>query len=542
MKALVCEMCGVADMVKQDGMFVCKYCGCKYTVEEAKKMMIEGTVQIDHSPMVGNYLNLAENAYNTGNNSEAETYCNKVIEIDNENYNAWFLKGRASGWQTTLAHNRFPESVGCFTNALAFCPAEQKNKLAEQCINEITALGQSLISLRGDHFIKFPDNEETVGFANDITTVYRTIIDFYKSSGITTDVDDLSKKMAKTVEKKVSTAWSSKIRKDYESDNGGCPDKYEFARLIERSVNCVKLLEMAINLTHSDRYDDLSRCELIIEIDKYMINAVAYEGRYVQIGSKREMRYFVCEVLSTGEKQRRLNRISNYEFKIAEFKKEKYTKFWTKFANEKKLLTAAMTDLENKKALFIKKSTGHTQVKIIEEVLPKIKDALECERVYDKNPRLTSDDKSIIMRIKNINSELEKQVHYDSYLDKYPLLKEKESLEKEKKSCEEIIKRNNDNKLGYKTFIVIGFFLALGIFEIAIGPITSGELGFIGVVGILCTFVFSLILIGTLYGIIRSTVELSNCKARLEIINKKLEQIKQIPKYNLFINSKDTDQ
>ena len=46
MKALTCEMCGSQDMVKQDGYFICQHCGTKYSVEEAKKLMIEGTVEV----------------------------------------------------------------------------------------------------------------------------------------------------------------------------------------------------------------------------------------------------------------------------------------------------------------------------------------------------------------------------------------------------------------------------------------------------------------------------------------------------------------
>ena len=39
MKQMTCERCGSTDLVKQDGMFVCQSCGCKYTVEEARKLM-----------------------------------------------------------------------------------------------------------------------------------------------------------------------------------------------------------------------------------------------------------------------------------------------------------------------------------------------------------------------------------------------------------------------------------------------------------------------------------------------------------------------
>ena len=41
MKKIVCEMCESTEFVKDNGLFVCQGCGCKYTMEEAKKMMKE---------------------------------------------------------------------------------------------------------------------------------------------------------------------------------------------------------------------------------------------------------------------------------------------------------------------------------------------------------------------------------------------------------------------------------------------------------------------------------------------------------------------
>ena len=35
MKPLKCEICGSSELTKKDGMFVCDYCGTKYTIEEA---------------------------------------------------------------------------------------------------------------------------------------------------------------------------------------------------------------------------------------------------------------------------------------------------------------------------------------------------------------------------------------------------------------------------------------------------------------------------------------------------------------------------
>ena len=46
MKKLTCEMCGGTDLIKQDGVFVCQSCGISYSVEDAKRMMVEGTVDL----------------------------------------------------------------------------------------------------------------------------------------------------------------------------------------------------------------------------------------------------------------------------------------------------------------------------------------------------------------------------------------------------------------------------------------------------------------------------------------------------------------
>ena len=65
MKALTCEMCGSVNLLKQNGVYVCQHCGTQYTVEEAKKMMIEGTVEVqgtvkvDNSSSIQNYIELS---------------------------------------------------------------------------------------------------------------------------------------------------------------------------------------------------------------------------------------------------------------------------------------------------------------------------------------------------------------------------------------------------------------------------------------------------------------------------------------------------
>jgi len=41
MKRVICEVCRGLDILKDNGVFVCQSCGCKYTLEEVRKMLAE---------------------------------------------------------------------------------------------------------------------------------------------------------------------------------------------------------------------------------------------------------------------------------------------------------------------------------------------------------------------------------------------------------------------------------------------------------------------------------------------------------------------
>lgn len=96
MKQLTCEMCGSTDLMKQDGVFVCQSCGCKYSVEEAKRMMVEGTVdvqgtvKVDNSAFVEKYLANARRAKQKEDWEETEKYYNMVEQNDPNNIEAIF--------------------------------------------------------------------------------------------------------------------------------------------------------------------------------------------------------------------------------------------------------------------------------------------------------------------------------------------------------------------------------------------------------------------------------------------------------------------
>ncbi|MCR4645246.1 MAG: TFIIB-type zinc finger domain-containing protein [Oscillospiraceae bacterium] len=96
MKQLICEMCGGTDLVKQEGFFVCQNCQTKYSVEEARKMMMgeDGgepiSVKVDTSKELENLLVLARRARDDGNSENAEKYYSQVLVKDPSSWEANF--------------------------------------------------------------------------------------------------------------------------------------------------------------------------------------------------------------------------------------------------------------------------------------------------------------------------------------------------------------------------------------------------------------------------------------------------------------------
>lgn len=97
MKQLTCEMCGSTDLMKDGGVFVCQSCGCKYSVEEAKRMMVEGTVdvsgstvKVDTSGELENLYQIARRAKDDNNSENAAKYYDMILVKDPMSWEASF--------------------------------------------------------------------------------------------------------------------------------------------------------------------------------------------------------------------------------------------------------------------------------------------------------------------------------------------------------------------------------------------------------------------------------------------------------------------
>ncbi|MDO4492746.1 MAG: CFI-box-CTERM domain-containing protein [Clostridia bacterium] len=280
MKQLTCEMCGGTDLVKDGGVFVCQTCGTKYSIEEAKKMMIEGsvdvsgsTVKVDNTGSIENYYKMAESAYESSNQKEAESYCNKIIEIDPQNYKAWFLKGKAAGWQSTLANIRIEESVNCFTKAVDNAPEEKVEEIKKDASKEIENLSGALMTLCCNNFAKYASKENVSSILSNLvlTQLYSMVL--LSKCGVS--ADGFKKDIAIKISNAAMSAWNNKIVSDYFGSDGHS-SKYAWERFIQQGDYVLNLLQVAINLCDDDASADVVRYKNMIKVQQRLIDSWSF--------------------------------------------------------------------------------------------------------------------------------------------------------------------------------------------------------------------------------------------------------------------------
>lgn len=395
MAALVCDLCGGKLVMGTGGVAVCDSCGMEHSADRIKEKVqeIKGTVRVDNSHMIENYLEMAQSAKDAGNNAEAESYCNKIIEIDPANYKAWMLKGEAAAWQSSLQNSRVDEGVAAFIKAINNAPEDVKDALVEEAKDQIKNLSVAMISLRADRFAKWPDEEEANGFISDITSILSTVVTFLSQTGVLIPLSEIMAPIATRINQSVVQAWQNVIWPDYNGDPSDSDDragKYEWQRFIKRIGYCTSLVERAISLCDEDDEADIQRYENLIHLHKQAIDSCSWDYNLTDWGSKSWHKEWM---LTDEAKNYRRRLIREYEERIKAIKdaeeqkkreatQKRFDDYWAEHSDEKTSLETEKTDLEN-------------QVAALREEISNIPGSSEKENIQARINALTVEKNSL---------------------------------------------------------------------------------------------------------------------------------------------------
>lgn len=141
-----CPACGKEIITQGDTpVSFCNFCGAAMPPD------ITGV----HHESFSNIMGLARTAQESDNLAEAEKYFTRALEIDPRNAEAWYGKGHASGWQSTLANIRVKESLVAFKNAIGTAPDENKQSTRDRCLDDLNHLVVTLYRLSREHLTEF---------------------------------------------------------------------------------------------------------------------------------------------------------------------------------------------------------------------------------------------------------------------------------------------------------------------------------------------------------------------------------------------------
>ena len=160
--AIVCEMCGSTDLIKQNGVFVCQSCGIKYSMEEARKLMSGGTAQVVNASQVTiavpqpqmqtpapgrvvseklkNLYTLARRAKEENNCENAEKYYGMILLEDPESWEANFYQIFYKAMSCRIAEiaSAATSVEKCLTNVMVLIEQEPDKEKQRSAFSEVT--------------------------------------------------------------------------------------------------------------------------------------------------------------------------------------------------------------------------------------------------------------------------------------------------------------------------------------------------------------------------------------------------------------------
>lgn len=108
-----------------------------------------------------NLMMIAEQVKAAGNFEEAFNYYSKVLEIDPNNYKAWFGKGECAGSLSTIKTFRLDEMLKYMELSVDLAPVNQKQNLKDEAADIITNISSAYFRLVRSHFYEFKELKES---------------------------------------------------------------------------------------------------------------------------------------------------------------------------------------------------------------------------------------------------------------------------------------------------------------------------------------------------------------------------------------------
>ena len=146
---LTCPNCGGQLMISEkQEKAICSYCGNPFLISKNTNLPY-GNVE--------NFLKLAKAAQELSKFDEASSYYDKALELDPDNYLAWYGKAISRGWSSTIEDYFIGEAIAYFNKAIEYSPEAEKPVIEQNAAIEVAIMCGSFSQSLWHYYIKYLD-------------------------------------------------------------------------------------------------------------------------------------------------------------------------------------------------------------------------------------------------------------------------------------------------------------------------------------------------------------------------------------------------
>lgn len=320
MKKLQCEVCGSTEIRKTGpNIFQCQSCGTRYLGEEE--------IRVESAEAIENYITIAQNAYDSQNYQSAEVYCNKILERDYSDFSAWYLKGKAVGWQSTSTSYRYTETLLCFQEALRHYCGPDSVAFKEEMGAELIKICTASLNLACSKYRESCDGSYYQKLCDMTDYFHNKILPFLEQL---TQCGGFMDDLAQILENTAITTWNHVILPEYTGSEGK-PGKYEFERFLDRMPSCIGILQLSIDISSQSSQANFERYQEMSVLAEHLLTAKSWEKRYGKHGSYWAI---ACQI-SVAAKQKYSALLQECYSNMKELDPSRFTDFELELINQK---------------------------------------------------------------------------------------------------------------------------------------------------------------------------------------------------------------
>ncbi len=343
MSTPLCGSCG-SPLISDGQHLICNKCGAVYPLSPTQSNT--GTGQIDQSSQANNYLKLALSAYQANNFEDVEKYATKVLEMDPNDYQSWFLKGISLIRQSTISDNNIKEAIVAFRNTLQIAPEEMHSNFCEKITEEM-----SLHSLAAVRVICSSIQSNSRISASDINLVgecvqniRENLAELYSTLAIKLDPSPYLEELTITLSNDTTNKVTAIINKFTNSKRLDIDWNF----FTEEMDFCIEMLSLLARISSNNAELSIKNLQLAIQLEKGVMESysVDFEGNKEYTFSKEALmarKQLISDWLNEIDK---ITKIET-ERRNREIK-EKAEQYWKEHPEEKEQLLEQKKNLEEK--------------------------------------------------------------------------------------------------------------------------------------------------------------------------------------------------